>query len=61
MDAPHSPLARGVLAHSVDLVVTRDSERANALRAVPCVYDLNPVAFVASLEVLSRNTDDAYL
>ena len=36
----------GVAASEVDLVVTRDSERANALRAVPCVYELNPVAFI---------------
>jgi hypothetical protein len=37
---------RRVAASEVDLVVTRDSERANALRAIPCVYELNPVAFI---------------
>ncbi len=37
---------RGGAASKVDLVVARDSERANALRPVPCVYELNPVAFI---------------
>ena len=40
-------MTSGVVASKADLVVARNSERAKALIPVPCVYELNPVAFIS--------------
>ena len=45
-DAATMKERRGGPASKVSFVVARESERANALRPVPCVYELNPVAFI---------------